>query len=73
MPSRSRQPLTEEQRRALRRKALARLSNFQGELERSLGACNAFPRYLTPVRHRDRLNHALDMLKLAGEDVPPWL
>ena len=73
MPRPSHQPLTQEQRLARRNQALAGLRDLQRALERSLGARSASPRYLTPIHNRDRLNRALDLLKQAEEDVPPWL
>ena len=73
MPRRRHAPLTDEQRVALRGQALAGLHALHRDLERSLGRRNRAPMYLTPIRNRNRLNRALDLLKRAGEEVPPWL
>ena len=73
MPRRHREPFTEEQRGMLRAQALANLHELQRKLERSLKRRDPAPRYLTSVRNRNRLNHSLDLLQQAGEEVPPWL
>ena len=57
----------------LREQALADLRELQRTLEMARGTWEAPQRYLTSVRNRDRLNHSLDLLQQAGEDVPPWL
>ncbi len=57
----------------LREQALADLRETQRTLEMARGTWEAPQRYLTSVRNRDRLNHSLDLLQQAGEDVPPWL
>jgi hypothetical protein len=73
MPDRPSEPLTEAQRLRLREQALTGLRELQQTLELSRQRPNAPPRYLTPVAHRDRLNRALDLLRQAGEEVPPGL
>ena len=73
IPRYRREPLTDEQRVALREQALVGLRHLQRDLERSLRMRNDAPRYLTRIGNRDRLNHSLDLLTRAGEAVPPWL
>jgi hypothetical protein len=70
MARRPEKPVTEEQRLALRAQALAELRELQRRVEHSCARPNAPPRYLTPVAHRDRFNHCLNLLRHAGEAVP---
>ena len=65
--------LTEEQRLRLRHQALGDLRDLQRKLETSFGTWEAPRRYLTSVHTRNRLNHSLDLLHQAGEEVSPWL
>src|SRR5829696_6736970 len=69
----ARELLTEEQRLQLRHQALGDLRDLQRKLETSFGTWEARRRYLTSVHNRNRLNHSLDLLHQAGEEVPPWL